>query len=166
MPMNKNIILLVSLICIVGGATTMNAQEPELDKGFSEALLKFDIAQHDLENGKSESTKAIWSHGDDITLSGGFGGTTEKGWEHIGPRLDWVAAHFSKGASSFERLAAQSSGDLGYVVQVEHIRYEIPGQSVGSTRDYRVTMVFRREAAGWRLLHRHADTQMVKAAPG
>ena len=141
----------------------MHAQE--IDKGFLEALSTFDAAQRDLENGKAETTKAIRSHGDDITLSGGFGGITGKGWAQIGPRLDWVGAHFSKGTSSFERLASQSSGDLGYVVQIEHIQYQVPGQSHVSTRDYRVTMVFHREAEGWRLVHRHADTQMVKKAP-
>ena len=38
---------------------------------------------------------------------------------------------------------AQESGDLGYVVQLEHLRYTVPGQAQESTRDYRVTMVFR-----------------------
>ncbi|WP_408350758.1 nuclear transport factor 2 family protein [Paraburkholderia sp. RL17-337-BIB-A] len=144
------------------GATAMHAQEATADKGFLEALSRFDSAQHDLENGNADTTKAIWSHGDDVTLSGGFGGETEQGWAAIGPRLDWVGSHFSKGTSTLERLAARSSGDLGYVVQNEHIRYQVPGQSSESTRDYRVTMVFRRERGGWRLLHRHADTQMVK----
>jgi hypothetical protein len=110
---------------LFSGVTPMRAEEAAIDKGFSEALSKFDVAQHDLENGKSETTKAIWSHGNDITLSGGFGGGTEKGWEQIGPRLDWVAAHFSKGTSIFERIAARSSGELGYMVQIEHIGYQV-----------------------------------------
>ena len=143
----------------------MHVQEPAPDNSFLEAISMFDAAQRDLENGKPDTTRAIWSHGDDITLSGGFGGSTEKGWEKIGPRLDWVAAHFSKGTSTHEQLAAHSSGDLGYVVRIEHIRFQVPGQTIESTRDYRVTMIFRREANDWRLLHRHADTQMVKKAP-
>jgi ketosteroid isomerase-like protein len=164
--MNRNIGFLgTTLGFLLVGASAMPAQEAPADKGFLEALSRFDSAQHDLENGNADTTKAIWSHGDDITLSGGFGGKTEQGWAAIGPRLDWVGSHFSKGTSTFERLAAKSSGDLGYVVQIEHIRYQVPGQSSESTRDYRVTMVFRREGGGWRLLHRHADTQMVKKAP-
>jgi ketosteroid isomerase-like protein len=164
--MNKNMFSRSFVVALLlSGVTPMRAEDAAIDKGFSEALQKFDVAQHDLENGKSETTKAIWSHGDDITLSGGFGGRTEKGWEQIGPRLDWVAAHFSKGTSTFERLAARSSGELGYVVQIEHISYQVPGQSTPATRDYRVTMIFHREPDGWRLLHRHADTQMIKKAP-
>jgi ketosteroid isomerase-like protein len=57
---------------------------------------------------------------------------------------------------------AHASGDLGYVVQMEHIRFLVPGQADESRRDYRVTMVFRREAEGWRLVHRQADAQMMK----
>ncbi len=57
---------------------------------------------------------------------------------------------------------ANAGGDLGYVVQLEHIRFHVPGQAEASMRDYWVTMVFRREADGWRIVHRHADSQMTK----
>ena len=113
--MRSSTLFLVSAISIlIGGATATRAQEAQPDKGFLEALARFDAAQRDLVNGKADTTKALWSHGDDITLSGGFGGPTEKGWERIGPRLDWVAVHFSGGTNTIERFAAQSSGDLGY----------------------------------------------------
>ncbi len=60
---------------------------------------------------------------------------------------------------------ATVSGDLAYVVQLEHIRYQLPHQAQEVNRDYRVTMVFRREAEGWRIVHRQADTQMAKQTP-
>ncbi len=50
-------------------------------------------------------------------------------------------------------------------MQIEHIRFKVPGQTTESKRDYRVTMVFRREAEGWRIVHRQADSQMTKQAP-
>ena len=103
--------------------------------------------------------------GDDVTVSGGFGGTIEKGWEAISRRLDWVGAQFSEGSNTIERLVANESGDLGYVVQIEHIRFKVPGQAEESKRDYRVAMVFRREAEGWRIVHRQADSQMAKQGP-
>jgi ketosteroid isomerase-like protein len=74
----------------------------------------------------------------------------------VGRCLDWVGTQFSKGANAIERLVANESGDLGYVVQLEHIRFHAPGQAQESRRDYRVTMVFRREAEGWRIVHRQA----------
>ena len=134
-------------------------------KDFREALARIDAAQLELQNGRAAAFKALWSHGDDITLSGGFGGTIEKGWEQISRRLDWVGTQFSEGSNTIERLVAKESGDLAYVVQIEHIRFRVPGQAQETKRDYRVTMVFRREPAGWRIVHRQADSQMVKQAP-
>ena len=51
------------------------------------------------------------------------------------------------------------------MVQLEHIRFLVPGQTEETTRDYRVTMLFRREAAGWRIIHRQADTNLSKQPP-
>ena len=133
--------------------------------GFKDMLHSVDVAQLELQNGKPAAYKALWSHADDITLSGGFGGTIEKGWEQISRRLDWVGTQFSRGSNTIERLVANESGDLAYVVQIEHLRYYVPGQKQESTRDYRVTMVFRRESGTWRIIHRQADSQMTKQPP-
>ena len=129
---------------------------------FKEMLAKVDAAQLELQNGKPAAFKALWSRADDVTLSGGFGGTIEKGWEQVGRRLDWAGAQFSKGSNSIERLVANESGDLGYVVQIERIRFHAPGSAQESRRDYRATMVFRRESGVWRIVHRQADSQMTK----
>jgi hypothetical protein len=142
-----------------GHAAVQGAKPAE---GFGAMLAALDAAQLELQSGRPDAFKALWSRRDDITLSGGFGGTIEKGWDAIGPRLDWVATQFSKGSNTIERLVAQESGDLGYVVQLEHLRYTVPGEAKEASRDYRVTMVFRREAGGWRIVHRHADSQMRK----
>ncbi len=125
-------------------------------------LARMDAAQVELQNGRPAAFKALWSHADDVTLSGGFGGTIEKGWEQISRRLDWVGTQFSAGSNTIERLVANEGGDFAYVVQIEHIRFRVPGQAEESRRDYRVTMVFRREAEGWRIVHRQADSQMTK----
>ena len=140
-------------------------RETTAGEGFRSMLAKVDAAQLELQNGKPAAFKALWSRTDDITLSGGFGGAIEKGWEQISRRLDWVGTQFSKGSNTIERLVTHESGDLGYVVQIEHLRFHVPGQAQESRRDYRVTMVFRREPEGWRIFHRQADSQMMKLAP-
>ena len=132
---------------------------------FQAMLAKMDAAQLELQNGKPEAFKALWSHADDVTLSGGFGGVVEKGWDQVGPRLDWVGKQFSNGTNTHERVVANASGDLGYVVQMEHLRFQVPGQAKETTRNYRVTMIFRREKDGWRIVHRQADSQTTKQAP-
>jgi ketosteroid isomerase-like protein len=148
----------------------VNAAEDEKSKGGStaefEAMLeKVDAAQLELQNGKPAAFKALWSKADDITLSGGFGGTVEKGWDAISRRLDWVGAQFSDGNHRVERIVANANGDLGYVVQLEHLRFKSPADGKETTRDYRVTMIFRRETDGWKIVHRQADAQMTKQAP-
>ena len=144
-----------------GGAWCQGAPDP----AFLAALSAADAAQRELQNGDAAAYKAIWSHSDDVTLIGGFGGGIEKGWANVSRRIDWVASQFSKGTNTIERLVARSDGKLGYVVQRESLRFQVPGQPAESTRDYRVTMVFVREAEGWRLAHRHADSQLVKQPP-
>lgn len=140
-------------------------RQAQINKQFQAALVKVDAAQRELQNGRPEAFKALWSHADDVTLSGGFGGAIEKGWDNVGRRLDWVGTQFSNGTNTIERIVANANGYLGYVVQIERVRFNVPGQASESTRDYRVTMLFRREAGGWRIIHRQADSQMMKAGP-
>ena len=148
----------LTVLAVPGGAASPDAE-------FSEMLAKMDAAQLELQNGRPAAFKALWSHADDITLSGGFGGVVEKGWDQVSRRLDWVGAQFSNGTNTHERVVANASGDLGYIVQMEHLRFRVPGQEKDSARDYRVTMIFRREKDGWRIVHRQADAQTTKQAP-
>ena len=133
-----------------------------LPPDFAAFLVTMDAAQIELQGGRVGAYKALWSHGGDVTLSGGLGGAIEKGWADVERRLDWVGTQFSKGTNRIDRVVATVSGDFAYVVQAEHLRYTVPGQSSETTRDYRVTMIFRRESGGWRIVHRHADTQTLK----
>ena len=84
------------------------------------------------------------------------------GWEAVSRRLDWVGTQFSNGTNRIERLVSNVSGDLGYVVQTEHLKFRVPGQATDSTKEYRVTMIFRRDPGGWRMVHRQADSQTSK----
>lgn len=156
---------LVALALPCVGAPKATERQVVINKEFHAMLVKVDAAQRELQNGQPEAFKALWSRADDVTLSGGFGGNIEKGWEQIGRRLDWVGTQFSNGTNIIERIVAKANGDLGYVVQIERVRFHAPGQATESTRDYRVTMLFRREAEGWRIVHRQADSQMMKVAP-
>jgi ketosteroid isomerase-like protein len=157
------VVAVLSAACLAAFAAPSGAESPNAE--FQAMLVKMDAAQLELQNGKAEAFKALWSHADDVTLSGGFGGSVEKGWEQISRRLDWVGAQFSNGTNTHERVVANVSGDLGYIVQMEHLRFRVPGQEKDSTRDYRVTMIFRREKDGWRIVHRQADSQTTKQAP-
>lgn len=165
----KNITLhlvFVFVLLIAFGQPSLAQPKPDKAQAeFQMFLTKLDAAQLELQNGKADAFKSIWSQADDITLSGGFGGTVEKGWTAVAKRLDWVAENFSKGANTIERLVTNQNGTLAYVVQLEHINFTVPETRKPATRDYRVTMIFRREKDGWRIVHRQADSQMMKQAP-
>ena len=169
MNIPKHVLIATTTLFLIGcreaNSEEAKKEETAARQEFQAMIAKVDAAQLELHNGRPEAFKALWSHADDITLSGGFGGTVEKGWEAINRRLDWVGAQFSKGTNTIERIVAKTNGDLGYVVQIEHIRFHVPGQEKESARDYRVTMLFRREPEGWRIIHRQADSQMMKQAP-
>ena len=161
-------VAILSLAC--GGGTPVVRPQPQnrveaAVEEFNAILAKADAAQLELQNGRPAAFKALWSHRDDVTLAGGFGGAIEKGWDQISRRLDWVGAQYSGGTHTHERIVVTAQDLLAYVVQAEHIRFHVPGQASESTRDYRVTMVFRREPEGWRIVHRQADVQTMKQAP-
>jgi ketosteroid isomerase-like protein len=144
---------------------TSAGREMAVDAEFQAMLVKLDAAQEEFHNGRPAAVKALWSHADDVTLAGAAGGAIEKGWERVGSRLDWASAQFSKGVQTNERIKATVSGDFAYAVQLEHIRFHVPGSAQESKRDYRVTTVFRREPEGWRVVHRQADTLMTTQTP-
>ena len=54
-------------------------------------------------------------------------------------------------------IAKHVSGDLACVVEVERGQTKVGGGSDAVSVILRVTSVFRREDAIWKLIHRHAD---------
>ena len=58
-------------------------------KTWEEAQLQGAIANRNLLQGDSTDLKNLYSHSDDVTVFGGFGGN-ERGWKEVGPRLDWA----------------------------------------------------------------------------
>lgn len=156
--------LIVSLAALLVISASVSAQRKN-ERSLASFLARLDAAQLELQNGKPEAFKSLWSQSDDITLSGGFGGTIEKGWSAVSKRLDWVGKNFSKGKNSIERIVTTQDGKLGYVIQLEHISFVAPETGKDATRDYRVTMIFRREKSGWRIVHRQADSNFTKQAP-
>ena len=155
--------LILALALAVSGCAT-SAGAPNAI-GFETFLAQADAAQLEFQQGRPESYEALWSHQRDVTLAGGFGGEFEQGWEGVSKRLEWASSQFQNGHNQIRRLAFAASGNIGYLVQIEHLRFNTPGHAGTVERSYRVTMLFRREQNTWRIIHRHADSQNDKAAP-
>jgi ketosteroid isomerase-like protein len=127
----------------------------ELDAFLTSTMPQLKVAETALHNGYASPRIAMWSHQDPVTLFGTV--TTKTGWEAIRPTFDWLASTFSNCMSAeYEVLAAGTSGDLAYVVGIEHTTASLRG---GPPTYYslRVTTIFRREDGAWKVVHRHGD---------
>jgi len=136
-----------------------SAQTPPPDQTFDALLKEVEAAQVQLVSGQPAAFKALWSHGEDVTLSGGLGGVIAKGWADVSKRLDWVATQYADGTRTHQEVARYVGQDLAYVVLRETIRFKSPDGGL-SVQELRVTQVFRRVSGRWRIVHRHADSQV------
>ena len=115
-------------------------------------LLEADTALH---NGDASGRSATWSQNDPVTLFGAV--FTKSGWAEIGPAFESLASRFSNCESfDYEVIAADASGDLGYIVGVERTTASVAGASP-EAYSLRVTTIFRRENGEWKVVHRHGD---------
>lgn len=122
-------------------------------------MVKLEAAEAEFARGRPADFKMLWSHTDDVTLSGGLGGAIELGWTKVAMRLDWASANYVDGVRSRQEFNGSVEGNFAYLVQKEVIEARIGGQAERSKQELRVTMVFRRGSDGWRIIHRHADSQ-------
>jgi uncharacterized protein (TIGR02246 family) len=129
-----------------------------MNDGLNEALAAIDAATNAMAKGEPAHWAALYSHADDATLFGGWGGH-EKGWEQLSARWLFVAGRYRTGAMTVEPIARHVSGDLAVTVQIVRGTATFSDGSAGRV-GLRVTHVLRREAGAWRIVHRHADAQL------
>jgi len=123
---------------------------------FVEALVaRMKAADDALHSGDAGLRKALWSSKEPVSLFGAAMSAT--GPVEMEAAFDWLASRFTGLESAeWEILSADMSGDLAYVVAIEHTTGSIGG---APTEGYalRATTLLRREDGEWRAFHRHAD---------
>jgi ketosteroid isomerase-like protein len=132
-------------------------------KSFEAARAESIAANREFIQGNPEPLKRLYSHADDITIFGGFGGL-ERGWTETEPRLDWASAQFAGGSVEEKDLSVMVGADLACTATIERYDARLKDGSVFA-ESLRVTQLFRREPAGWRLVHRHADPLVERRKP-
>jgi hypothetical protein len=60
------------------------------DAEWTACIAKLETAEEEFVRGRPAAFQALWSHADDVTLCGGFGGV-ERGWKNVTGRLSWSA---------------------------------------------------------------------------
>ena len=119
-----------------------------------EALVaRMKAADDALHSGDAGPRKALWSTKEPVTVFGAAMSAT--GPAQTQATFDWVASRFTGFESGgWEIHSADVSGDLAYVVAIEHTP-AIGGAPAGGTRCGLDPL--HREDGEWRAFHRHAD---------
>jgi ketosteroid isomerase-like protein len=139
-------------------------QNDSANAEWMEFIAMLERAEEEFVQGRPAAFQALWSHADDVTLCGGFGGV-ERGWKNVTDRLSWVSQKYADGTRTREEISRMVGAEFAYLVQKEVIRSRVASQAEPSTQELRATMVFRCEVDGWRIVHRHADSQMATKPP-
>ena len=135
-----------------------------LDSDWAAFIDKLEAAELEFAQGRPAGLKALWSHRNDVSICGAFGGVVS-GWKEVATRLDWASSQYSEGSRGREEITRSVGVDFAYVAQTEWIRSRVGRNAESSLQELRVTMVFRRQADGWRIIHRHADPLLRTQPP-
>ena len=123
----------------------------------SEAIEASHRALGAIIRGDVEPFLALYSDADDITIGNPFGpfAVGRDGTRAAGSR---AASNYGDGEIvGFDLIATHATGDLACVVEVERFSVRLAGAPELASVALRVTSLYRNEADGWRLVHRHAD---------
>ena len=126
------------------------------DESLAELIDRWSTAARVYLNGDLRTYAELANHASDFVLMPPYGGDPRQGFDGSDDAIDWTARTFRGGEVDVEVFQALASGDLAVLVAVERQQATV-GDLPRQDWSLRITLVFRREGADWRLVHRHAD---------
>ena len=106
---------------------------------------RYNTASNAFMHGDPSLVQEAYSHCEDVTVFGGFGGY-EHGWKkQVEKRFEWAAARYQGGETKTENIALFVSPDLACSIDLEHQHSQLAGVAGTVQVDPRITTVFRRE---------------------
>ena len=122
-----------------------------------ELIEQFHLASDEFLKGNPEPVNKLWSRREDVTLANPYGPPV-RGWDEVAKVTEHAASQVRDGELvSVEIVAKHVTAELAYVVEIEHPEAKIGGSEDITPFALRVTMIFRSEDGGWKIVHRHAD---------
>jgi ketosteroid isomerase-like protein len=104
--------------------------------------------------GDPDPLLGLWSRADDISIMAAVNGY-QVGFEKVSDILRWASQSQHFDGWSAENLVTVEGTDMGCSIELEHYVLATDDGDGGMT--LRATQVYRREAGGWRIIHRHGD---------
>ena len=111
---------------------------------FDQLVEQYHLVLAEFAKGNPKPIIALVSHGNDVSLAGGFGGFTH-GYDQVAKNIEFAATQFKEGLITFENLAKVVTLDLGYIVEIERYKSKLGGSEDVTLDVLRVTSIFRRE---------------------
>ncbi len=121
-----------------------------------ELIEQYYRAQREFLRGNPEPVKNFYSTRDDVAIANPFFPLT-RGHERVIDRLEHSVRNFRDGEVGFESVAEWVSAELACVVELEEWKAKVGGREEVTPFTLRVTILFRAEEGGWKVVHRHAD---------
>jgi ketosteroid isomerase-like protein len=122
----------------------------------AELVRRSEKANSALMRGDVDGYRALTPIAHDFTLMSPFGGKPSRGSEITNERWDAMRQFFRNGTLTVELVQAYRSEEMVVLALIERTNVEVGGLPAQDW-SLRVTLVYRREGADWRLAHRHAD---------
>jgi len=147
---------LCGLTLSTASATSSVIPRPTHD--FDSFLRHYEAANTAFVNGDPSRWLAMTALKDPVSIFGGFGGLGDAGTAAVHQRYLLAATAFRPSGAKveFQYLVKDVQGRLAYTVAIERSNVLYAGQSQRRPQILRVTMLFRRDLGGWKII-RHDD---------
>jgi ketosteroid isomerase-like protein len=110
--------------------------------------------------GDSSDMKSLFSRGDDVVLANPLG-PPRRGRSGVEEATDRAVASFRDSTYEFEEMARHATSEMGCVFHLKRVAAKVGESEELSRITLRVTMIYRREADGWKIVLRQADPIMT-----
>ena len=122
-----------------------------------ELIERYQLGLDDFMKGNPEPVKELFSHREDVTLANPIGPPAH-GWEQVSATIEQSASQFRDGRFvSAEIVEKHVIPEFAYTLWLEHAEGKVGGREDIAPATLRVTMIYRPEEDGWKVVHRHAD---------
>jgi ketosteroid isomerase-like protein len=122
-----------------------------------ELIERYQLALDEFMKGNPEPVQELFSHREDVTLANPLGPPAH-GWDEVGATIEHAASQFRDGRLvDVEIVEKNVTPEFAYTLWLERAEGKVSGREDVAPATLRVTMIYRPEEGGWKVVHRHAD---------